>query len=408
MRGRREGQRAEKSIAAPDRAPQRQALRCRPVTSRAPLLAALTVGWAVVWVQRAVVGPVGPLLRASLGLDYAQLGLLPSLGLLGGAVGYFAAGRAAAGHPRGTLLGGALLLALASLAAAGARDYPSLAAALIAQGIGEGLFYVPALALVARAYAGAGGGRALGLLDSGISVGSVLAFAAAPFVAAPSGWQGPFLFAGALGLLALVLLALAVPRLPAEAAPPLRDVLERRAAPVYAALVLLIVSYFAVLYLAPAFLATRGFPLAQADLLAALAVVLGIPWHVLGGHFADKHGPARTAAGFALAQGLCTIALALPLGPLPTTLLLIATYSLGIAAFVALMTLVPHVFGAALAGPAFGVFWTVGYVGGAAGPLLLGGIADRAGFGPALALLGLFALGCAVVVWPLRRAASAS
>jgi predicted MFS family arabinose efflux permease len=367
------------------------------------LLAVLAVAWAVVWVQRAALSPAGPFVQQELGLDYGALGLLSTLGVVAGALGYLAAGVWATRRARATLLAGAALLALATLASARAGDYAQLALAQALAGAGEGLFYVPALAMVTRAFEGARQGRALGILDMGISAGSfVVLVAAGPLVPA-LGWRGLFLGAAVLGLLLLALLLAGVPRAPPEPPARLREVLHRRAVPVYAAVVLMLIVYFALLYLAPAMLVARGFDPESAALLAALAVGLGIPWHWAGGVLADRFGAARSGLAFGLVFALALLGLALAQGPVATAVALVAAYGIGIAAFLGIIALVPRVLGHHLAAPAFGVFWGLGYLGGSAGPVLLGALADRAGFGAALlAGAGLAALG-ALALLPLAR-----
>lgn len=358
--------------------------RCAAVQTPSRLLATLTLAWGIVWVQRAALSPVGPLVQQELGASLAELGLLPALGVAGGGAGYLAAGCWARRSPRASLLAGAALLAVATLGAGLARSYAGLAATQALAGFAEGLFFVPALALVARAHQGPRAGRALGVLDTGISAGSFTVLLAAGAILPFAGWRGVFLAAGALGALLAALLAAGVGPSAPEPPAPMRGVLRRGAWPLYGAVSLLLVVYFSLLYLAPVFLVARGFGLADADLVAAAAVGLGIPWHVLGGALADRLGAARSAALFTALFALGLAALGWTQEPWATAALLVACYSLGIAGFVGLIAAVPRLLGAALAAPAFGVFWGLGYLGGAVGPFAVGAVADAWGLTGAL------------------------
>jgi predicted MFS family arabinose efflux permease len=374
------------------------------VQPRTRLLAALTLAWTAAWMARGALSPVGPALQEDLGLDLAALGLLPTLGVVGAAGGYVLAGFVAERHPRAALLGGLGLVALGTLVAWAAPDYALLAAGLTLAGVGEGLFYVPALAAVARAYASGGSGRALGALDMGISLGAALVLLAAVPLLPALGWRGVLLAAALAVLAAMLLLGAAVPRAPGvRDPPPMRAALRRVAVPLYGAIVLLLGVYFALLYLAPAFLVSRGFALPDADLAASLAVALGVPAHLLGGALADRWGPAPVAVGFTGLFALGLLALAMPLPGPGLVAVLVLTYSLGIVGFVALIALVPRVLGADLVGAAFAVFWAVGYLGGALGPYLAAALAGSSGFGATLGALAGAALLALLVLTPTLR-----
>lgn len=365
------------------------------------LVAALALAWTVVWFQRGALGPAGPLVQAEFASGYAGLGLLSTFGVLGGACGYLLAALLAQRHPRATMLAGAALVAAATLGAWGAASYAALGAMQVLAGLGEGLFFVPALARVTAAAPPEKIGRALGTLDSGISLGLFLVLLAAAPLLPASGWRGLMLMGAAVGFLMLALLA-ALPRGDPPPAGDLREVLQRKAWPLYGAVTLLNVVYFAVIYLSPTLLVARGFDLPTADLVAAAAVGLGIPWHFLGGRLADRHGAARMATMFTLGVAGCLFLLSANGPPLATALFLLALYSLGIAGTVGLISLVPRMLGAHLAAPGFGVFWGIGYLGGAAGPLLMGTVADAWGFPAALQLMAVLAGVAAILIAPKK------
>jgi len=374
------------------------------VASPRALLAALTLGWTIVWVQRAALSPAGPLLQAELGLDYGQLGALSTAGVVGGAAGYLVAGWLAHHRLRGTMLAGAALLAVATLASWRAGTYLALLASQGVAGFAEGLFYVPALAAITRATEPGKSGRALGTLDMGISLGTFVALLLAPSLFAAAGSRGGFLAGGVLGLLVVPVLMAAVGRAAPVAPPAWREVLRRRAWPLYVAIAMLLVVYFTLVYLSPAFLVSRGFRAADADLVAAAAVVLGVPLHVVGGVLGDRVGPLRSATAFLVASGAAVALLALASSPALSAAALVAAYVLGIGGFVGVILLVPRVLGAHLAAPAFGVFWGIGYLGGALGPSLVGAAADAVGFAPALLGLAALTFLAAAALQPLARA----
>ncbi|MEU7990510.1 MFS transporter [Streptosporangium canum] len=114
------------------------------------------------------------------------------------------------------LLGLMALLAVANLAGAFAPNYPVMLAARVLTGVSIGGFWAFAAGLGPRLVPEGSVGRATSIILAGVSVASVLGVPAATFISSFAGWRTAFIAMGVLALVLLALLATTLPPLPGE------------------------------------------------------------------------------------------------------------------------------------------------------------------------------------------------
>jgi MFS family permease len=285
--------------------------------------------------------PLFPLLKDAYGVGYTELGL--AIGVLNmttaltqAPVGFLVDRFGA----RGILIGGLALFALGIGLAGVLPTYPALLACMLLAGLGNAVFHPADYAILSNAVASERMGRAFSIH----TFGGYFGFAAAPpvivFLTALVGWQAALILAGALGLLAALLMLLngAVlvdrGRAPAETARRARTDLRL----LFSAPVLMSFLLFAMLALTHGGLATFAvaaigalgrLPLAEASLPLTAYLWLSALGVLLGGWIADRtcrHGLAAAAYLLLIALAVAPLAVA----PLP---LWQSTLLLGIAGF---------------------------------------------------------------------------
>jgi predicted MFS family arabinose efflux permease len=179
-------------------------------TRSAWLLVGVRAAYAYNWFD---IGPAFPGLGTTFGVGPAGWGIL---------LGAFLAGAGLCQVPAGLLarrfglrplaLGGAAVLAAAALASALAPSFPALIASRAIAGAGAGLFFSPAIGLVASLYPEGSRGVPVGGFSSAFSAGAALGLYASAVLAAAIGWRAD-LAVGAAGLAAVTLAAfLLIPR----------------------------------------------------------------------------------------------------------------------------------------------------------------------------------------------------
>jgi predicted MFS family arabinose efflux permease len=176
-----------------------------------------TVGLSTLFLARTVyafnwydIGGVLSLVRASFGVGPVQLGIVLGSFLVGAGLFQVPAGLAAMRWGNRTVSLIALVtMGAFSLAAAAAPSWPILAALRFGAGAGAAFFFAPALGLVASYYPSGQRGPAIGLFNSGFSVGSGIGLFTGAIVGAAFGWH----VALAVGGIALLATAAVAPRL---------------------------------------------------------------------------------------------------------------------------------------------------------------------------------------------------
>jgi MFS transporter, Spinster family, sphingosine-1-phosphate transporter len=270
------------------------------------------------YLDRYVVPPVVPQLKAAMALSDTQIGWLVPAFML---VYMIAAPIFGAWGDRGSrtrpIALGIFIWSLATVLSGLARTYPQLLAGRALVGIGEAAYVAISPALLADLFAAKRRGRVYSVLNMAIPVGSALGYIVGGLVGHHFGWRAVFFMAGVPGLVlsACVLWLPDPPRGTQDPAPPERApgarpgrAGERAAAPIGAALatylsqlrrgpyLLLVLGYaaytFALGGLAlwmPTFLArSRGVPIEQASTaLGAILVVTGFVGTFVGGWLGD-------------------------------------------------------------------------------------------------------------------------
>jgi sugar phosphate permease len=166
------------------------------------------------------VAPLAPVLLDALALTRAQVGLFLPAVYLGGVLMALPAGWLTDRLGVRLTLGGGLLLIGALVAAAAlARSLPALLSALVVAGFGFSVLNPSTGKAVLEWFPPRGRGLAMGIKQTGLTLGGLAAALAMPPLALASGWRMALATAGALSL-AAALLVLAIYRTPGVARPP--------------------------------------------------------------------------------------------------------------------------------------------------------------------------------------------
>ena len=289
------------------------------------------------------------------------------------------------------------LAALGSLAAGAAPAFAAFVAFVVLLGVGAGLYYNVATALLTRLFDQLG--RAVGTHR----VGSQVAGLVAPVAAAAAlvvDWRAALWLGGAVAAVVLVGFAVAVrPTPPTNPHTALRDAVDLatlgrllRRRPVAFASGVAVLGEFALLAtmsFLPTFLVEHhGASVGLASLLfsAYFAVVaLGQP---ASGWLSDRFGRDAVLGG-TMATGVVGYGLLVVGGDLLAVVPGVALVGFAMSWGAPLQSRVMDGLGAAERGVGFGLVRTLYILGGATGNAVVGAVADVAGWGPAFGLLGL-------------------
>ncbi len=192
----------------------RSASRVR--TRSTALLIAMRVGYAYNWFD---IGPALPRIGSTFAVGPVEWGLLIGAFLVGAGLFQVPAGLLARRHgARSLALGGAGLLAAAAAIGAFAPSFAVLLVSRVVAGAGAGLFFSPAIGLVASLYPPGERGVPVGGFSSAFSAGAALGIYGTALLVPLVDWRAA-LALGAVGLGAVTLAALlAIPR--SQGAPP--------------------------------------------------------------------------------------------------------------------------------------------------------------------------------------------
>jgi MFS family permease len=329
-----------------------------------------------------LVGGLAVQMSEDLGFSPAGLGLVVSVYFGVGALASVPSGKLterlgpAVVARAGILLSAGTMLAVASVA----RSYPVLVGLLAVAGTANALGQLASNAALARHVPLHRQGLSFGVKQAAIPVSTLLAGLAVPAIALTAGWRWAFVAAAVVALAALP----AVP--PKEARP------DRRAAPARggrATAALVVVGVAATLAAAAAnalgtFVVDSAVDRGLAPGLAGLTLTLGsavcVTARVGAGWLADRRSGGHVAviAGM-LVVGAAGLALLAVAGPVPLTVGVVLGFGLGWAwpglMNFAVVRLHPQAPAAATSITQTGV-----YAGGCLGPLVLGTVADQAGY----------------------------
>jgi len=151
------------------------------------LLVALRVGYAYNWFA---LGPALPAIGIAFGVGPAGWGLLVAVFLVGAGLFQVPAGLLARRYgARIVSLAGVGLLAIGAATSALAPNFPTLLALRLLAGVGAGLFFSPAIGLVASLYREGHRGVPVGGFSSAFSLGAALGILGSSVLVPAIGWR---------------------------------------------------------------------------------------------------------------------------------------------------------------------------------------------------------------------------
>jgi len=189
--------------------------------SRWPVLALVTIAHALGALSVLSVAPLSPFLLDALALSRAQVGLLLPAVYLGGVMMSLPAGWLTDRlGVRLTLGGGLLVIGALVMAAAWTASLPALLGALVLAGFGFSVLNPSTGKAVVDWFPPRGRGLAMGIKQTGLTLGGLTGALTLPPLALASGWRYALGTAGALSVVAaiLVLLVYRTPAAPAAVA----------------------------------------------------------------------------------------------------------------------------------------------------------------------------------------------
>jgi sugar phosphate permease len=385
------------------------------------VLALVTLAYAGTALSALAVAPLAPLLVTSLGLTRGQLGLLLPAVYLGGVVMSLPAGWLTDRlGVRATLaLGQALTGTMVALAGLVEPRLPSLIACLVVAGFGFSVGNPATGKAVMEWFAPRERGVAMGIKQTGLTLGGVAGALALPPLAVAFGWREALMIAGSVSIVGAVAVALGYARpplvaaAPAIARPTLRDLgtfLRRRGVQaLFACGFLLSVAQSALLaYLA--LYATESFALSAiaAGWLLALTQAGGTASRLLLGFISDRFFGGRRRPGVIITALTASLAFAVfALGealPLPLMGVVAPVAGAGAFGWVGLyFALVAEIGGARTAGLLTGVAVAAAWSGVLVGPPLFGLALEATGsYGPAWLMLAAVGVVVAIVLARLQ------
>jgi DHA1 family inner membrane transport protein len=369
-------------------------------------LLALAVGAFGIGTTEFVMMGLLPDVAADLHLSLPTAGHLVSAYALGVVIGAPLLAAATARLSRRTVLIGLMALFVAGNAlSALAPGNGALLAARFLSGLPHGAFFGVGAVVATTLVAPERKARSVSLMFLGLTVANIAGVPAATLIGQHLGWRAAFLGVSAIGLAAIVSLALLLPRDGGAHAPApggLRGELAAlRSLPVWLALGTTVAGFGALFaaysYIAPMLTGSAGYAGTSVTLLLALFGVGATIGNLLGGRLAD-HSLRATLFGGLVSLAAVLAAFPLLMGNAVTAALAVAL--LGTAAFVTgsplqLMVMEKASAAPSLASSANQAAFNLANAGGA----WIGGLALAAGFGttsPALAGAALAVLGLGV------------
>ncbi|AZS79964.1 MFS transporter [Achromobacter spanius] len=376
----------------------------------AGVVASLQVGKVII---------AAPLLRQDLGLDLASIGTLTAVFSLLGVVGGIAAGGVIARFgARRMLLLGLLATALGTAMGAMAPSYGLLLASRVVEGLGFLMITVAGPAALQRMVSASGRDFAFALWSCYMPTGMAVAMLASQ---AFDHWQAYWWCAGAAVVVALASVAALVPAGESTASASLswrgmrQDTVDTlgAAGPVLLALSFTLYSlmFFALFTFLPVLLMEQlGLTLAQAGLYSAIASAANIIGNLGAGVLLARGWRRSTLIACASAtMGLVALLIFQSVLPaMPTFLLCVLFSAVGGLIPATLLGTAPLVAPRpALTAASVGLVMQGSNLGQVIGPVTVGGVIDRYGWGAASYVVLAAALGGLVIAAGLRRVRAA-
>jgi MFS family permease len=370
--------------------------------------------WVLNFMDRGLIGPLLPLMIPFFGLTKTEAGGLVSLffaGYLSTFVGGFLSdkyGRKKVVAP--SVFGFGIVTSITSVVSSALQ----LGIVRVVTGIFEGFQYPSSAAWVSETFPHAKRGKALGIWETGYSLGTLLGTLLATLVGAWLSWRAPWVIAGILSIIVGILMAKYATERPREETPGydeqmasglnekprFKDVLSIRN--VWVVFVLHGLYNFT-FWMAGSWLSTyaidvKGMTFIGGGLLTTIlfaGISVGL---VLNGYLADTIGRIKSVS---LMAGLAAIAM-LVFTQLSNPVLVFVFIALAgiLGAYISqVIALVTDTTDPAIAGTAFGVALFGGEVGAILGPITGGFIADHFGFQNAIYTLPLTLFAACIIVW---------
>jgi cyanate permease len=367
------------------------------------MLALLWLAYASFGVVSASVAPLVTPITRDLGISYAQMGaVLGAWQLTYIGVAYGAGRLIDRIGLRRAIGAGVLIVALSGLLRAAAGDFLTMFLAVGLFGLGGPMVSIGAPKLIATWFHGRERGSAAGLYATGPSCGSVLVLTSANALLLPAtgGWRPTIALYGTLALaVGLVWWLAARDERGAAAgaatapAPGLRRLLRIRN--VWLVVLIGFASFLSGHSLGnwlPKILESKGFDPVSAGYWASIPNLIGIAGALTLPRLVRPEHRVVAVGSMFVASALAVLLIALASGPLLLAGLVLQGFVRNsITPFLMLVMMETPSVGAAAMGAAGGLFFTVGEIGGFAGPALTGLLLDLTG-GFALGLLGLVAV----------------
>jgi predicted MFS family arabinose efflux permease len=268
--------------------------------SRTGALYALALGTFAVGTEGFMIAAILPTISQSLSVTVQAAGLLVTIFALVYALSSPVLTALTAGFGRRTLLMGSLAaFAVANLLAAVAPGYWLLAGARVLLALAAGMYVPNANALAGALVPAARRGRALAIVNGGITVAVAVGVPLGAFVGAHLGWRATFVGVAVMSVAALAVLAIKLPRDIAGSAPA---TLSARLAVIGhpGALMVLMVTtvwgigaYTVYTYISPFLIGSTGITPEQAGFMLTLLGVSAVGGVTLGGIANDRYGARR-------------------------------------------------------------------------------------------------------------------
>jgi MFS transporter, ACS family, D-galactonate transporter len=351
------------------------------------VLIALRVAYAYNWFD---ISPALLPIGATFVIGPAEFGLLTAAFLIGAGLLQVPAGFLARRFGARTVsIAGAGTLAVAGIASGLSPSFAALFGFRLLAGVGAGLFFSPAIGLVASLYPAGRRGLPVGTFSSAFSLGSAVGVLATSFLIPPIGWRYSLVLGGVLlGVLTLVAVV-AIPRAaggPPASAPPsgLPRALRYRGVWVVglAFIGLEGASYATGQFVVPWGEVVHGWSLALAGAVGTVFVLPSLFGGPVGGPIAERFRNHRTqfVAMTLLGAGLLA---ALPFVGLAATIAIGIVFSFGYGFIYAVMYVLPHFWKEVPGGEiplAIGLFNSMQLAGGAVLLAVFGWIVGRTSY----------------------------
>jgi len=363
------------------------------------VLAVCFQAWFSVILSRMVIPPVLPLLISEFGLSYTESGLIPTSLLIGYALALFPAGWLSDRvEKKRIVVPGLVFLAFMMLLTGLSTGYHQLLALQFLAGLGAGVYLTPANALLSNVFMPSERGRAFGIHEAAVSLASLTASLIAVPLSLAFNWRFPLLICSALLFVVAVLFWWLVrePTRSLEGSRIPRGGVRGAFAGWF--LALSITNAFGTGFCYNAFAAFMptylvkvfGVALVSAALLVSVGYASGTIGRVFCGPLSDRFGRRRMTVLLLVLTSISVILLVTLRQPGVglVVLLLVLGFALN-GVIPVIFAFVADVSPVEVRGSRFGVLATMAVSAGAISGVVVGFVADTAGFVASFTLLGV-------------------